>query len=95
MYYTGEVIYHKDNKRTIEKVPLTGSYKNPTRWNGLGRAGFRRKTFRYGNSPTYIDMEIECPQKCQTANDCILFALWSGNTSCYNFTSSKNELIRK
>ena len=43
----GEVIYHKDNKRTIEKVPLTGSNKAPSRWNGLGRAGFRRKTFRY------------------------------------------------
>jgi len=75
----GEVIYHVANKRRMEKVPLSGSKLPPSGNNGLGRAGFRRKNFRYSNSPTYIDFEANCPLNCKSTIDCSIYTLWSGN----------------
>ena len=74
----GEVIYHVANKRRMEKVPLSGSKLPPSGNNGLGRAGFRRKNFRYSNSPTYIDFEANCPLNCKSTIDCSIYTLWSG-----------------
>ena len=75
---SGEVIYHVANKRRMEKVPLSGSKLPPSGNNGLGRAGFRRKNFRYSNSPTYIDFEANCPLNCKSTIDCSIYTLWSG-----------------
>ena len=66
------------NKRRMEKVPLSGSKLPPSGNNGLGRAGFRRKNFRYSNSPTYIDFEANCPLNCKSTVDCSIYTLWSG-----------------
>ena len=74
----GEVIYHVANKRRMEKVPLSGSKLPPSGNNGLGRAGFRRKNFRYSNSPTFIDFEANCPLNCKSTIDCSIYTLWSG-----------------
>ena len=73
------MIYHVANKRRMEKVPLSGSKLPPSGNNGLGRAGFRRKNFRYSNSPTYIDFEANCPLNCKSTIDCSIYTLWSGN----------------
>ena len=62
----------------MEKVPLSGSKLPPSGNNGLGRAGFRRKNFRYSNSPTYIDFEANCPLNCKSTIDCSIYTLWSG-----------------
>ena len=78
IYISGEVIYHVANKRRMEKVPLSGSKLPPSGNNGLGRAGFRRKNFRYSNSPTYIDFEANCPLNCKSTLDCSIYTLWSG-----------------
>lgn len=81
------------NKRRMEKVPLSGSKLPPSGNNGLGRAGFRRKNFRYSNSPTYIDFEANCPLNCKSTVDCSIYTLWSGeNYSPVYITCDHSEL---
>lgn len=74
------VLVQRSKSRMIDRFSVGETYPKILETNGIGNSGFRRPSYHYANSATYLDFEIECPSNCSSPRNCTLFTIWTGKS---------------